>query len=81
MAFVQFKVLKARGIAKSRGRLKTLQQKHGFPLGRLFGDNIRVWDEETEIEPWLESRPTALKTGTPKSPGRPRKANTNPVEA
>jgi hypothetical protein len=79
MAFIQFKDLQRRGIVKSRARLKTLQKHHGFPLGRLIGDNVRAWDEETEINPWLESRPTAPKP-TPKSPGRPRKVATT-VEA
>ena len=74
MSCIQFKELKRRGIVKSRTRLKTLQEDHGFPLGRLIGRNVRAWDEETEIDPWLKSRPTAPKSGTPKSKGRPRKA-------
>jgi hypothetical protein len=73
VAFIRYKHLKARGVVNSRAHLKTLQEKHGFPLGRLFGDNVRAYDEETEVNPWLESRPTAPKP-TPKSPGRPRKA-------
>jgi hypothetical protein len=74
MAFIRYKHLKERGIVNSRAHLKTLQEKHGFSLGRLIGDNVRVWDEETEVEPWLENRPTAPKL-TPKSPGRPRKVS------
>jgi hypothetical protein len=80
MAFIRYKQLKARGIVNSRSHLKGLQENHGFPLGRLIGDNVRVFDEETEVEPWLKSRPTAPKP-TPKSPGRPRKADTALVEA
>jgi predicted DNA-binding transcriptional regulator AlpA len=79
MGYLRFNDLRARGIVKSRPALKGLQEKSGFPSGRLIGPNTRAWDEETEIAPWLASRPTAPKP-TPRSPGRPRKADTS-VEA
>jgi hypothetical protein len=72
---LRFADLKARGIVRNRVTLKNLQLKCGFPLGQLTGPNTRTWDEETEIDPWLASRPTAPKP-TPKSPGRPRKQKT-----
>ena len=62
MAFIRYKQLK--------------KKNHGFPRGRLIGGNVRVFDEETEIESWLKSRPTAPKP-TPRGKwkrGRPKKA-------
>jgi hypothetical protein len=63
-----------RGLFRNRQSLKNWQEKYGFPRGRLVG-NTRLWDEETEINPWLANRPTAPKTTPkPKRPrGRPRK--------
>jgi hypothetical protein len=69
---LRFRDLQDRGIVNNRATLKNWQAKYGFPLGQLTGPNSRTWDEETEIKPWLTSRPTALKS-TPRSPGRPRK--------
>jgi hypothetical protein len=81
MRFLRYADLQARGIVKSRAALKELQRNWGFPLGRLLGPNTRAWDEETEIDPRVASRPTGPKP-TPKSPGRPRKAvRTAGVEA
>lgn len=54
---VRFKHLQQRGIVDSWAQLRRLQEKHGFPLGRLLGPNTRTWDEDKEIEPWLASRP------------------------
>jgi predicted DNA-binding transcriptional regulator AlpA len=65
--------LVARGIVSNRTTLQNWQKKHDFPPGQLIGPNSRSWDE-AEVEAWLASRPTAPKKGTPKSPGRPRKA-------
>ena len=50
--------LKARGIVNNRATLRIWIRKRGFPPGQLTGPNTRTWDEETEIKPWLESRPT-----------------------
>ena len=77
---LRFFDLKARGIVNNRVTLSNWQKKHGFPKGQMTGPNTRTWDEETEIAPWLASRPTAPKP-VPRSPGRPRKAITMTVEA
>jgi predicted DNA-binding transcriptional regulator AlpA len=66
--------LKARGIVKNRATLSNWIKKENFPPGQLTGPNSRTWDEETEVNPWLASRPTAAKP-VPKSPGRCRKAD------
>jgi hypothetical protein len=55
--FVRFKDLKADGIVDSRPQLKNLQETQGFPLGRLLSPQVRAWDYQEEIEPWLASRP------------------------
>lgn len=66
--------LKARGIVKNRATLRNWQQKLGFPLGQMTGPNTRTWDEDTEINPWLESRPTEPKPApVGNRRGRPRK--------
>jgi hypothetical protein len=81
MGYLRFRDLRARGIVKSWPALKRLQERAGFPIGKLIGPNTRAWDEDKEINPWLDSRPTAAKP-VPKSPGRPRKAErTAEVEA
>jgi hypothetical protein len=79
MGWLRFRDLKARGIVNSRQALKKLQEDYGFPLGRLIGENTRAWHEESELNPWLASRPTALKK-TAKSPGRPRKQKENEAQ-
>jgi hypothetical protein len=33
-----------------------------FPPGRLFGPNTRRWSKQTEIDPWLGSRPIVRET-------------------
>jgi predicted DNA-binding transcriptional regulator AlpA len=74
---LRFRDLKARGIVKNRPTLKNWIEKHGFPRGQLTGPNTRTWDEDTEINPWLASRPTGPKPEIPLKPGsrrgRPRK--------
>jgi hypothetical protein len=55
---LRFADLKTRGIVRNRPQLKHLQQKYGFPPGKMLTDNCRVWDQEEEIEPWLATRPT-----------------------
>jgi predicted DNA-binding transcriptional regulator AlpA len=55
--FIRFHDLYERGIAKSWLQLKNLQDKYGFPKGRLIGANTRAWTEE-EIAARIESRPT-----------------------
>jgi hypothetical protein len=63
--WLRYADLKARGTVKSWAQLKNLQTKCGFPQGRLLSPNTRAWDEETEIIPWEDSRPTETKP-TPK---------------
>ena len=77
---LRYSDLKARGIVKNRVTLSNWQKKHGFPKGQMTGPNTRTWDEETEVNPWLASRPTAPKPVL-KSPGRKRKADHAGVEA
>jgi predicted DNA-binding transcriptional regulator AlpA len=55
--FVRFPDLKARGIAGSWAQLDNLIKKHGFPPGRMLSPNVRAWDDEKEVEPWLAARP------------------------
>jgi predicted DNA-binding transcriptional regulator AlpA len=54
---LRFRDLQARGIATSWTQLKRLIQEYGFPPGRMLSPNVRVWDEEEEVDPWLASRP------------------------
>jgi hypothetical protein len=54
---LRFADIKERGIVRSWAQLKRLQAEHDFPLGRLLSPNIRVWDEEEEVDPWVASRP------------------------
>jgi predicted DNA-binding transcriptional regulator AlpA len=53
--FIRFRQLKDRRIANSWAQLRGLQERSGFPLGRLIG-NLRCWTEQ-EVSEWLESRP------------------------
>jgi predicted DNA-binding transcriptional regulator AlpA len=55
--FVRFCHLKERGVVNSWAQLNNLIKKHGFPRGRMLSPNVRVWDEEREVDPWLASRP------------------------
>jgi hypothetical protein len=55
--FLRMKQLKDRQIVKSWPQLRGLQEREGFPLGRLIG-SVRSWTED-EIAAWLESRPVA----------------------
>ena len=77
---LRYSDLKARGIVKNRVTLSNWQKKHGFPKGQMTGPNTRTWDEETEVNPWLASRPAAPKP-VPKGPGRKRNADLAGVEA
>src|SRR4029450_2907197 len=72
MARLRLADLVGRGIVRNRVTLSNWINKHGFPRGQMTGPNTRTWDEETDLNPWLASRPTEVKA-TPRSPGRPRK--------
>ncbi len=77
---LRFSDLRERGIVRNRVTLRNWQKKYGFPLGQLIGPNSRAWTE-AEVEKWLADRPTEPKQGTPKSRGRPRKADQAGAEA
>lgn len=55
-ALLRFQDLKKRRIVDNRVQLRRLQERYGFPLGRMLSPNIRVWTVE-EVETWLASRP------------------------
>ncbi|HEY6753795.1 MAG TPA: hypothetical protein VI077_03655 [Pseudolabrys sp.] len=77
--------LVARGIVKNRTTLGNWQKnpKVKFPKGKLIGPNTRVWDEQTEIDPWLASRPVEPKPApiVKGRRGRPRKSDRVAAEA
>jgi hypothetical protein len=77
---LRFSDLKAMGLFKNRATLKNWQEnpKVNFPKGQMTGPNTRTWDEDTEIIPFLESRPTEPKPAPVVKKGRrgrPRKAD------
>jgi len=83
LSLLRFKQLQQRNIVKNRPQLKRLQEKHGFPKGKLVSPNIRAWTED-EVYEWYQSRPAenAEPKGIAKSRrGRPRKPKANTTEA
>jgi hypothetical protein len=52
----RFSHLKENNVVQSRMQLLRLQQRHGFPKGRLLSPGCRAWTVE-EVTTWLESRP------------------------
>jgi predicted DNA-binding transcriptional regulator AlpA len=54
---LRFNELQERGIVKSRPQLKRLQERADFPPGVMLSPNVRAWDLEEEILPWLAKRP------------------------
>ena len=71
--WLRYTDLERDGLFKSRQQLKNAIDHLSFPPGRLISPNVRAWHKETEVDPWLDSRPVEPKP-TPKSPGRPRKS-------
>jgi hypothetical protein len=59
MTWVRFVWLQEQGIVDSRAQLKNLQAKYDFPPGRMLSPNVRAWNRENEVEPWLAARPVA----------------------
>ena len=53
---LRFRDLQERGVVDSWPQLKRLQEKYGFPLGRMLAPNTRCWDE-AEVDVWIASRP------------------------
>jgi hypothetical protein len=73
-AKLRYADLVKRGYVNNKTTLRNWINKGIFPPGELIGPNTRAWDEDKDIAPWEAiNRPTAPKP-TPKSPGRPRKA-------
>jgi hypothetical protein len=70
---LRFPDLVALGLFNNRPQLSKAIKDYGFPRGQLTTPNCRTWGEDSEVKPWIASRPTAPKR-VPKSPGRPRKA-------
>ncbi|RUX27240.1 hypothetical protein EOA13_21230 [Mesorhizobium sp. M7A.F.Ca.US.011.01.1.1] len=56
--FLRFKDLQSRGIVQNWPTLLDWVKFEGFPPGRYFGANTRVWADD-EIEAWVASRPLA----------------------
>jgi predicted DNA-binding transcriptional regulator AlpA len=54
--WLRFAQLQQRGIVKSWPQLKRLQEKYGFPKGRMISPNVRAWPED-EVDEYLASRP------------------------
>jgi len=54
--FVKFADLREAGICGTYPALRLLVEQHGFPVGRWFGANTRVWTVD-EIMAWLAARP------------------------
>jgi hypothetical protein len=64
---VRFPDLQAAGIVNSWPQLRFMQEKYGFPLGKLAGANTRIFPV-SEINQWLancpiEASPLAAKRG------------------
>jgi hypothetical protein len=73
--WVSFADLQAMGILPNWETLRQWQKnpKIGFPLGPLLGPNSRRWNWQTEISPWLASRPTDIKQIAANKTKRPKK--------
>jgi predicted DNA-binding transcriptional regulator AlpA len=57
--FLRLRDLQERGIAMTYQAVRHMQEKEGFPLGRLLGPGTRVWTHD-EINQWLASRPVSV---------------------
>jgi hypothetical protein len=80
---LRYSDLKAQGIVNNRTTLANWikDPKIKFPPGQLTGPNTRTWGEDSDIKPFLASRPTEPKPAPPpprpgRHRGRPRKAET-----
>ena len=79
--YLRFNDLKERGTVRSWAQLRNMIDKYGFPVGRKFGPNTRVFDEN-EVEMWENARPVETKPGPVVKPrGRPRKVALTGTEA
>ena len=48
--FLRFADLKSIGIANSWAQLKKLQDRHGFPAGRLLSPEVNQWLDRRPVE-------------------------------
>lgn len=71
---LRFNDLVELGIVRNRVTLGNWIRERGFPPGQLLGPNTRTWTEN-EVQSWLDSRPSTVRTVPPKGRGRPRKAD------
>jgi hypothetical protein len=81
---LRFADLLALGVVKNRVTLNNWIKKGLFPPGQMTGPNTRTWGEDSEVKPFLASRPTAKKPIPPVKNGRrgrPRKADHAGLEA
>jgi len=76
--FLRFRDLKERGIIDSWAQLDNLIKKYGFPPGRMLSPNVRAWDEEEELEPWL---PAARRLARPRAAPQSAKPRPQPTGA
>jgi predicted DNA-binding transcriptional regulator AlpA len=74
---LRFPDLQKRNIVKSWPQLKRLQERHGFPRGRMIGPNTRAFTEE-EIDEWVATRPVdgPAPRGAAKAKAKARRADT-----
>ena len=54
--FLRFADLKSIGIANSWAQLKKLQDRHGFPAGRLLSPQVRRGVKQRLISGWTAGR-------------------------
>jgi predicted DNA-binding transcriptional regulator AlpA len=74
---LRFPDLKKHNVVRSWPQLKRLQEKHGFPKGRMIGPNTRAWTDE-EIDEWVATRPVdgPAPRGAAKAKAEARRADT-----
>jgi predicted DNA-binding transcriptional regulator AlpA len=80
---LRYRDLLALGICNNRPTLSNWIKHRAFPAGKLIGPNTRVWSE-TEVQAWLDARPTVSKSVPPTKHGRrgrPARAASASVEA
>jgi len=65
--FVKFADLREAGICATYPALRLLVEQHGFPVGRWFGANTRVWTVD-EVMTWLAARPSERPVPLTKQP-------------
>jgi hypothetical protein len=69
--FVKFADLREAGICATHPALRLLVEQHGFPVGRWFGANTRVWTVD-EVMTWLAARPSERPVPLARGAGKSR---------